>query len=109
MNSRTSWPAACRYLTRAPATSPSPPALAKGTISAVAKQMRSGMIIKVYRIARRGQRVRYDVAMRRFNAYLAISLVIVISLIIGRLAADWPRTCAKLHLCATVPAKWQNH
>jgi len=47
--------------------------------------------------------------MRRFNVYLAISLVIVISLIIGRLAADWPRTCAKLRLCATVPATWQSH
>ena len=53
--------------------------------------------------------MRYDAAMRRFNVYLAISLVIVISLIIGRLAADWPRTCAKLRLCATVPATWQSH
>jgi len=47
--------------------------------------------------------------MRRFNVWLAISLVIVISLIIGRLAADWPRTCAKLRLCADVPARWENH
>ena len=53
--------------------------------------------------------MRYDAAMRRFNAYLAIGLVIVISLIIGRLAADWPRTCARLHFCASVPAKWQGH
>jgi len=67
------------------------------------------MIPKVYRIARRGPRVRYDAVMRRFNVWLAISLVIVISLIIGRLAADWPHTCAKLRLCATVPASGQGH
>ncbi|HEX9138200.1 MAG TPA: hypothetical protein VF848_00290 [Steroidobacteraceae bacterium] len=47
--------------------------------------------------------------MRRFNVYLAISLVIVVSLIIGHLAADWPHACAKLRLCATVPASWQGH
>ena len=53
--------------------------------------------------------MRYDAAMRRFNVYLAISLVIVISLIIGRLAADWPHTCAKLRLCASVPDSGQGH
>src|SRR5450755_4657647 len=52
MNRRTSWPSACRYLSRAPDTSARPPALANGVTSAEAKQIFNG-IAGSYRSARR--------------------------------------------------------
>src|SRR5450755_1089275 len=52
MNRRTSWPSACRYLSRAPDTSARPPALANGVTSADAKQIFNG-IAGSYRSARR--------------------------------------------------------
>src|ERR1700722_4048294 len=52
MKSRTSWPSACRYLSRAPDTSARPPALANGVTSADAKQIFNG-IAGSYRSARR--------------------------------------------------------
>src|ERR1700681_3593827 len=52
MNRRTSWPSACRYLSREPDTSARPPALANGVTSADAKHIFSG-IAGSYRSARR--------------------------------------------------------